>query len=268
VAPDAIFGRTDELGVVSRFFDRERTGAGGLLIEGEAGIGKTTVWREAVRIAEGQGMVLTSRASEAEARLSFTVLGDLLVPVLDDDVLGQLPVGQRRGLEVALLLAETPATSPDARAVSLAVLAVLRVLASSGPVTIAVDDVQWVDSPSARTLAFALRRLDLEPVTVVAARRLGSGSGEPLDLVGEVRVVGLLVLLRVPGGHEGLQESRGVVRGENAGVPHAGHLAVQSDHGRLPGGHVQVARSHLDHADEEGLDGPTGSLDRCREPDG
>ena len=183
MAPGAIIGRTDELGLVSRFFARERSGAGGLLIEGEAGIGKTIVWREAVRIAEGQGVVLTSRASEGEASLSFTVLGDLLVPVLNDDVLGQLPVGQRRGLEVALLLAEPARTRPDARAVSLAALAVLRVLASYGPVTIAVDDVQWVDAPSARTLAFALRRLEAEPVTVLATRRLGSGSSEPLDLV-------------------------------------------------------------------------------------
>ncbi len=48
--------------------------------------------------------------------------------------------------------------------------------------TIAVDDVQWVDRPSARALAFALRRLDGEPITVVAARRVEPGASEPLDL--------------------------------------------------------------------------------------
>ena len=183
MAPDAIFGRTSELDVVARFYGRDAPGTHGLLIEGEAGIGKTTVWREAVRIAGSRGRVLTSRASESETRLSFTVLGDLLAPVLDDDVLAQLPSGQRGGLEVALLLAESSRARPDARAVSLAVLAVLRVLAREGPVTIAVDDVQWVDAPSARTLEFALRRLDVEPVTVVSARRLGRGSGDLPDLV-------------------------------------------------------------------------------------
>jgi DNA-binding CsgD family transcriptional regulator len=183
VAPHSIIGRAQELDIVVRFFDGEPSNAHGLLIEGEAGIGKTSVWREAVRIAEGRGLVLTSRASDAEARLAFTVLGDLLVPALNDDVLAELPVGQRRAIEAALLLAEPTRTRPDSRAVSLAVLAVLRVLAANGPMTIAVDDVQWVDTPSARTLAFALRRLEAEPVRVITARWLEPGSKEPLDLL-------------------------------------------------------------------------------------
>ena len=182
MALEAIFGRTDELSLIATFVEGERTGAHGLLIEGDAGIGKSTVWREAIRIADGRGRVLTSRASEAEARLSFAILGDLLVPALDDEVLARLPNGQRRGLEVALLLADTEQARPDPRAVALAVLGVLRALSDRGPVTIAVDDVQWVDAPSARTLAFALRRLETEPITVVAARRSGAWSREQLDL--------------------------------------------------------------------------------------
>ncbi len=182
MAPDTVIGREKELAAVGRFFDREARGARGLLIEGDAGIGKTAVWREAVRIADASGTVLASRASKAEAKLSFAVLGDLLVPALNDDVLGALPLGQRRGLEVALLLAERASTRPDARAVSLAVLAVLRTLAGIDSVTIAVDDIQWVDPPSARALAFALRRLEAEPITVVAARRVEPGANEPLDL--------------------------------------------------------------------------------------
>lgn len=182
MASDTIIGRADELAAVELFFRREPSGARGLLIEGDAGIGKTTVWREAVSVAGGSGSVLVSRASEAEARLSFTVLGDLLVPALNDDVLAELPVGQRRALEVALLLADH-ATRPDARAVSLAVLGVMRAIARTRAVTIAVDDVQWVDAPSARALTFALRRLEGEPVTVVAARRTEPGTGDPVDLV-------------------------------------------------------------------------------------
>lgn len=182
MAPETIIGRTDELDAVRRFFDREPSGARGFLIEGSAGIGKTTLWREAVLRAEGTGPVLTSCASEAEARLSFTVLGDLLVPALNDDVLAELPVRQRRGLEVALLLADHASTRPDGRAVSLAVLAVLRALARTGAVTIAVDDIQWVDAPSARALTFALRRLDTEPVMFIAARRVEPGAGERFDL--------------------------------------------------------------------------------------
>jgi predicted ATPase len=80
VAPDAILGRDQELAAITSFFDDERSGPRALLLEGDAGIGKTTLWRESVRLAESKGLVLSSRASEAETRLSFTVLGDLLVP--------------------------------------------------------------------------------------------------------------------------------------------------------------------------------------------
>ena len=182
VAPDAIFGRDGELAAITRFFVDERAGPRALVLEGDAGIGKTTLWREAVRLAERRSLVLSARASEAETRMSFTVLGDLLVPALEGPM-ADLPDGQRNALEAALLLGPAR-TRPDARAVSLAVLGVLGALASTAPLTIAIDDVQWSDAPSARALAFALRRLADEPVTVIAAKRSASGEPDPLDLVG------------------------------------------------------------------------------------
>ncbi len=185
MAPDAIFGRDEELAAITRFFDDERSASRALLLEGDAGIGKTTLWSEAVRLAESRGLVLSSRASQAETRLSFTVLGDVLVPALDGAV-EELSVSQRNALEAALLLGRPSRSRPDARAVSLAVLGVLRALASVTPLTIAIDDLQWVDGPSARALAFALRRFVDEPVTVVAARRMASGVPDPLDLVGSL----------------------------------------------------------------------------------
>jgi len=185
VAPDAILGREEELAAIARFFDDDRHEPCALLLEGEAGIGKTTLWREGVRLAEGRGRVLASRASEAETKLSFMVLGDLLAPALDEG-LREMPPSQRRALEAALLLGGAARFRPDARAVALAVLGVLRALASDGPLTIAIDDVQWTDAPSARALTFALRRLVDQPVTVIAAKRLASGLSDPLDLVASV----------------------------------------------------------------------------------
>jgi len=182
VAPDAILGRDEELAAIASFFDDDRPRPRALLLEGMAGIGKTTLWREAVRLAEGRGRVLASRASEAETKLSFTVLGDLLASALDDG-LRELPSGQRLALEAALLLGGPPRFRPDARAVSLAVFRVLRSLASVTPLTIAIDDVQWADVPSARALVFALRRFETQPVTVVAAKRSADGLMDPLDLV-------------------------------------------------------------------------------------
>ena len=64
---------------------------------------------------------------------------------------------------------------------SVATLGVLRALAASGPVIIAIDDVQWLDAPSARVLAFVVRRLEDAPIRVLVALRAGSG-GDPLGL--------------------------------------------------------------------------------------
>jgi DNA-binding CsgD family transcriptional regulator len=183
VAQDAILGREEELAAIARFVNDDRSGPRALLLEGEAGIGKTTLWREGLRLAEDKGLVLESRASEVETRLSFTVLGDLLAPALAG-ALDELPAGQRGALEAALLLGPPARSRPDARAVSLAVLGVLRSLSADGPVTIAIDDVQWTDTPSARTLAFALRRLDDGSVSVLATKRVAPGLIDPLDLAG------------------------------------------------------------------------------------
>src|SRR6266516_3452917 len=103
VNPDAILGRQTELATIAHFFDHDPSGPRCLLLEGEAGIGKTTIWLEAIRLASSSGPVLSSRPSETEAKLSFTVLTDLLEPVLND-LKNELRPPQRRALEAALLL--------------------------------------------------------------------------------------------------------------------------------------------------------------------
>ena len=182
MAPDAILGREAELAAADRFFDGAPQGPTALLIEGEAGIGKTTIWHEAVRRGASTSRVLVSRASENETKLSFTVLTDLLEPALDEAA-DDLPAPQRRALEAALLREDvTDGARLDARAVSLGVLGVLRSLAALGPVTLAIDDLQWTDPPSARCLAFALRRMVGEQIAVVATRRITPHLRDPLDL--------------------------------------------------------------------------------------
>ena len=162
--------------------DRFLPGPAAIVFEGTAGIGKTTLWLAGVGAATEQGhRVLSTRAAEAEARLSYTALGDLLDGVIDDTQ-ARLPPPQARALDAALLRG-AERSRPDQRAVSVATLEVLRILASSGPLTIAIDDVQWLDAPSARVLSFAVRRLTDEQVGLMCSLRVGSGSpGDPLDI--------------------------------------------------------------------------------------
>jgi DNA-binding CsgD family transcriptional regulator len=163
-----IVGRDSELAVVDVFLDDRRTRA--LTIVGDAGIGKTTLWEEAVSRARGDGaLVLVSRPSEPEARLSFAGLTDLLAGV-EQDVFAVLPAPQREALDVVLLRAET--TRPaEPRLVGTAVLSLLRELAAEREVVVAVDDVHWLDLPSAAALEFAVRRLADEPVRLLVSVR-------------------------------------------------------------------------------------------------
>jgi tetratricopeptide (TPR) repeat protein len=105
-----------------------------------------------------------------ERDLSFAGLGDLLSGTHDE--IGGLPAPQRRALRIALVLEEAEGEPADQRAVAAAVLGLLRRLTAEEPLVIALDDIQWLDVPSAGALQFALRRLDKEPVCVLATATL------------------------------------------------------------------------------------------------
>ena len=193
-----IIGREEELAELRRFLDAADRVPAAFLMEGEPGIGKTVLWRAGVELARARHFrVLTAIPAPAETRLSFAALADLLGPVLVD-VLPALPAPQQRALEIALLL-EDPRGSlpPDHRAVAFAFLGALRALAREGPVVVAVDDIQWLDRPSAFMLEFALRRLRDEPVVFLLTLRTGEGSG-PLGLERALAESGLLRLTTGP----------------------------------------------------------------------
>ena len=83
---------------------------------------------------------------------------------------------------MALLRAEAIGPDREQLAVSLAGLGVLRTVARSSPVLLALDDLQWLDGSSARVLAFVVRRLRDEPIGVFASLRLGTSGADRLAL--------------------------------------------------------------------------------------
>ncbi|MGH2721022.1 MAG: ATP-binding protein, partial [Actinomycetota bacterium] len=104
-APDpplTVVGRDGELRTASAFLDDLRAGPAALVIEGEAGIGKTTVWAEVAARGRHGARVLSAHPVEAEAQLGFAALADVMEPVFDQ-VVPALAEPQRHALAVALL---------------------------------------------------------------------------------------------------------------------------------------------------------------------
>jgi len=145
-------------------------------------MGKTTLWLAGLDEATDRAWrVFSARPSDSEATFAYAGIGDLLEGV-DEEALAPLSAPQQRALRVALLREEPEGGAPDPRTVAVALLNALRGLARGGPVLVAVDDIQWLDSPSALALGFALRRLGDEPVGILLARRIEEPAGLPLGL--------------------------------------------------------------------------------------
>ncbi len=178
----SVIGRDEELASVEAFLAAVEHGPAALILSGEAGIGKTSLWKTGIDEAERRGgRVLSHQSVEAEALLSFAGLSDLLAPVFDEVAPVLAPL-RRRALEVALLLAEPGEEPSDPRLIGLALLDVLRALVDASPVVVALDDVQWLDASSAAVLQIALRRLRDERVGLLATLRKVPEIAAPLEL--------------------------------------------------------------------------------------
>ena len=204
----AVWGRESELTLAARVLEPGITDPVALVLTGEEGIGKTTLWGAVLSRAQERGFrVLSARPVESEATLAFAAVADLLRDGFDQAVIS-LPAPQRTALEAALLRGDREGI-PEPRAVAFGFHGSLLALARSAPLLVGVDDVQWLDAPSARVLGFALRRLERVPVGVVVASRtapdarapspLGLDESWPEERVHRVpvRPLGLEVLRRV-----------------------------------------------------------------------
>ena len=177
-----LLGRTAERAALERVLKLASSRPAGLLLDGEAGIGKTVLWRYGIALARERGFrVLTCEPAPTETPLAFAGLGDLL-DELPLETLRRLPPPQRNALEISLLLIEPSEGAVDQHAVALAVLALIRTIVSTTPLLIAIDDVQWLDESSTQVLAFALRRVHDGPVGLLATRRTDEGPIESLPL--------------------------------------------------------------------------------------
>ena len=181
-AAPALLGRGEELRVIEELLDAGRDHGAGVLVRGDAGIGKTALLAAATTAAHARGyQVLSTVGLESEANLTFAGLHQVLRPLLDRAT--RLPGPQRNALLGAFGMAETSSEGPF-----LIGLATLNLLADAGsagaPLLLLVDDAQWLDQPSCDVLAFVARRLESDPIVMVAVER--DGTPTPLRDAGMV----------------------------------------------------------------------------------
>lgn len=163
--------------IIESFLASAREAASALVLEGEAGIGKTTRWLLTLDEAQAGGFqVLSGRPGTSEVTLSYGVLSDLLAGV-DAAAMDGLPDRQRLALDRILLRATTDPTPTDERLAAAAVLAVVERMAAEAPVLLAIDDVQWLDTPSRAVLEFVVRRIKSR-IGVLATVRCEPASAE------------------------------------------------------------------------------------------
>lgn len=161
-----LIGRDPERRLVESLLEDARNGASAaLLIRGEAGIGKTAILDHAAQTSGFRTLRCTGVESEHD--LTFAGLEQLLRPLRS--LVGRLPGPQATALGSALGVSADRVE--DRLSLGLATLNLLADATADGPLLCIVDDLQWVDGPSAQALLFAARRLGAEGVVMLFAVR-------------------------------------------------------------------------------------------------
>ena len=186
VAP--LLGRAQEQSLLTSLLDGVGERGQALVLRGEPGIGKSRLLSVAAQAARDRGMtVLAATGVQSEATLPFAGLHQLLRPVRERAV--ELPPIQRDALDAAFGL--TREVAPEPYRIAMASLDLVSDVAGDTPVVLVVEDAHWLDRPTADVLAFVARRIESDPVVLLAATRDGYASALTDAGLPEHRLAGL-----------------------------------------------------------------------------
>ena len=172
-AADALVGRDDDIRLVRAVLATAAMDGGALLIIGEPGLGKTALLDVVHESAEAAGArVVRAAGAQFESELSYATFNQLLLRLRDE--IESLPDAQREILRVVAGSDNGPAKEP--LAVANAMIAVLRAASVTAPIVLIVDDVSWLDRPSANVLALVARRVNGSRIALFAGSRPVGGS--------------------------------------------------------------------------------------------
>jgi hypothetical protein len=180
--------RDEELAALSAAVSAAASGHGALvLVEGPAGIGKTTLLRAA---CQDGPQTLTARGLALEQGFPYGIVRQLLDPVRRQAGLltGAAGLAARVFDWTEAGPFEVGTVEDDVPYATMHGLYWLVVnLAAREPLVLAVDDAHWADAPSLRWLAHLAARIEALPVALLLAVRDGP---DPPPLLDELRAAG------------------------------------------------------------------------------
>ncbi len=171
----ALLERDKELTTVEQLLDAAEAGSGGVIvIEGEAGAGKTSLLGAAAEMAAQREMlVLRARGGEYERDFPYGVVRQLFEPVLRDRARRAELLSGSAALAGPVF--EPGAEAAEGGAIEHGLYWLAADLAATVTLLLVIDDAQWADLASLEALSYIARRLDGSP----AAMAVGVRSGEP-----------------------------------------------------------------------------------------
>src|ERR687896_1156020 len=183
-----LVGRLEEQSLLASLLDDVGTRGQALVLHGEPGIGKSRLLAQCERTARERGMaVLSTTGVQSEAHLPFAGLHQLLRPVRERAT--ELREVQRAALDAAFGL--THEAAPEHFRIAMAALDLISDVAADAPLVLVVEDAHWLDRATADVLAFVARRIESDPILLLAAIRDGYASALGEAGLPEHKLVGL-----------------------------------------------------------------------------
>jgi hypothetical protein len=172
-----LVGREVETALITSLLDGMEAMGAALVLRGDPGIGKSRLLEEAGALARRRNItVMKATGVQSEARLAYAGLHQLLRALRALRArAGRLAPALRTALDPAFDLGSD--AGPEHARIAMAVLELLSEVAAETPLLLIVEDAHWLDRASSGVLAFVARRLESDPVVLLAATRDGYGQG-------------------------------------------------------------------------------------------
>ena len=171
----SLVGRSGEWAVLARAWKKAAAGeARVLLVEGDAGVGKTRLATDFLRwVAAEGGTVLHGRGDDVRGGVPFGAVLEALRSAIDAP--GLAGTESQWLAEVARVVPELrsrfpaigepgPATTADGWRLIEGIAQILMALAEEAPVIVLIDDLQWCDADSCTLVHSLIRRLEATPI--------------------------------------------------------------------------------------------------------